>query len=419
MIAVFTVRFPAPVARVLAAAALACCVLEANAAGIEDAINAIAKPSVNKKSYFAVVDVKTDRAGEVVDAALNAVKRYASGASVNQKIPPAVKPAVPNRMRLVSRGPGQEPQCDGDIANIAALDTSMSKYGEGTFSVVCIFPYKGGYQINYFASFSQQTGGANANILGAMIGRLVTNAIGIGDSSSFVGKTIESIQEKLADAGLKGTLVELFPEIKGLAVVKDAAPMADATPPVPATAPSPSAIPVQAQAPVVADGTPPLPAEAQMLSPLMAQVAAADPAAYQEAMRAMADATARMREAQAAAIAQYASAQGVPAPGAVPAVAATVPRPQPAVYSVPGPVAGEGGALQARKDLTAMGLTYHDGHQFMAAIKRGDALAVRLFIVAQGVDPAQAGPDGVTPLQAARQVGQPDVIAMLQQAGAR
>jgi hypothetical protein len=42
--------------------------------------------------------------------------------------------------------------------------------------------------------------------------------------------------------------------------------------------------------------------------------------------------------------------------------------------------------LQARKDLTSMGLTYHDSRQFLDAVKRNDAIAAELFIAGQGVD---------------------------------
>ncbi len=45
-------------------------------------------------------------------------------------------------------------------------------------------------------------------------------------------------------------------------------------------------------------------------------------------------------------------------------------------------------ALQARKDLNAMGLRYYDEDQFRAAVKRGDKLAVDLFIAGKGIDPA-------------------------------
>jgi hypothetical protein len=42
--------------------------------------------------------------------------------------------------------------------------------------------------------------------------------------------------------------------------------------------------------------------------------------------------------------------------------------------------------LQARKDLTAMGLTYHDSRQFLDAVKRNDAIAAELFIAGKGID---------------------------------
>jgi hypothetical protein len=43
-------------------------------------------------------------------------------------------------------------------------------------------------------------------------------------------------------------------------------------------------------------------------------------------------------------------------------------------------------SLQARKDLTAMGLRYYDEKQFLEAVERGDALAVELFIAGRGVN---------------------------------
>ena len=42
--------------------------------------------------------------------------------------------------------------------------------------------------------------------------------------------------------------------------------------------------------------------------------------------------------------------------------------------------------LQARRDLTAIGLTYHDSKQFLDAVKRNDAVAAELFIAGGGVD---------------------------------
>ena len=42
--------------------------------------------------------------------------------------------------------------------------------------------------------------------------------------------------------------------------------------------------------------------------------------------------------------------------------------------------------LQARKDLHAMGLKYWDEQQFLEAVRRGDRIAVELFVAARGLE---------------------------------
>ena len=59
-------------------------------------------------------------------------------------------------------------------------------------------------------------------------------------------------------------------------------------------------------------------------------------------------------------------------------------------------------ALQARKDLTAMGLRYFDSGQLLEAVRRNDALAVELFVAARGVDLTARDADGLTALALAQ-----------------
>ena len=68
--------------------------------------------------------------------------------------------------------------------------------------------------------------------------------------------------------------------------------------------------------------------------------------------------------------------------------------------------------LDARKELTAMGLQYFDQEQFIAAIKRGDKLAFELFVAGGGVD-LTAEVDGKTPMQIARENGRTQIFALL------
>ena len=62
-------------------------------------------------------------------------------------------------------------------------------------------------------------------------------------------------------------------------------------------------------------------------------------------------------------------------------------------------------SLQARKDLTAMGLHYYDHGEFLDAVKRNDELATELFIAGRGVDLTQRAWSGRSALDIARDNG--------------
>jgi hypothetical protein len=70
-------------------------------------------------------------------------------------------------------------------------------------------------------------------------------------------------------------------------------------------------------------------------------------------------------------------------------------------------------ALQARKDLTAMGLKYHDPNEFLAAVERDDALAVELFIEGRGVNVGAKDAKGRTALEIARAKGNDPMAQLL------
>ena len=76
-------------------------------------------------------------------------------------------------------------------------------------------------------------------------------------------------------------------------------------------------------------------------------------------------------------------------------------------------VQGDSSAMQARKDLTAIGLSYHDRDQFLDAVKRKDAIAVRLFLIGRGVDPNAKDAWGNSALELARRGGDPEIIGLL------
>ncbi|MEO7104784.1 MAG: response regulator [Rhodoferax sp.] len=73
---------------------------------------------------------------------------------------------------------------------------------------------------------------------------------------------------------------------------------------------------------------------------------------------------------------------------------------------------GQWPELEARKQLTAMGLQYFDHGQFFSAIRRADQLAVALFVAGRGVD-KYTSLDGKTALALAQEVGKTEIIQLL------
>jgi len=107
------------------------------------------------------------------------------------------------------------------------------------------------------------------------------------------------------------------------------------------------------------------------------------------------------------------------------AVAALIPdRPaqaavavQPAAAPVVGPVAAApstmAAKIEARKNLTAMGLQYHSQEQFLGAIQRNDDVAVHLYLDAGGIGLTAKGSNGKTPAEVANAVGALGVAKMI------
>lgn len=98
----------------------------------------------------------------------------------------------------------------------------------------------------------------------------------------------------------------------------------------------------------------------------------------------------------------------------------TLPRPRSAAslaapHRSPVPVSPSPAAwpeLEARKELTAMGLQYFDQDQFFSAIRRSDQLAVALFVAGRGIA-KDATLDGKTPLSLAQALGNPEIVKLL------
>lgn len=74
-------------------------------------------------------------------------------------------------------------------------------------------------------------------------------------------------------------------------------------------------------------------------------------------------------------------------------------------------------SVQARMELTAIGLRYYDAAQFLDAVKRDDALAVELYVIGRGVNLAARDADGRSALEIARSSRNPAIVRLLETAG--
>ncbi|TCV81219.1 ankyrin repeat domain-containing protein [Sulfurirhabdus autotrophica] len=346
------------------------------------------------KTTYAVYDIKPESLDPAVieKAVLNAIRTYAQNAQVGHSIPPATLPVVAAKMSFTKnpRMNAQVPQCDGEIFQITASDNSFASSGEKTKSVACLFPYKDGYRLNYYAAYGQMSGGANTNILGAMLAR----AVGVGDSSKFIAKTLERIEENLKEQGTTPQLIQLYPKIEG----KQVTPMEDPVQPIAQAAPvtnAPLSQPAPTQGSAMNNMAPmnaynPM---ALMNSPLTANLSPADRAKLAEAMT----------QQKAMMNNYYGKAQAAPE--------TVTPQPQTPQKLSP---------LQARKELTSIGMGYANADQFFEAVQRNDKLAVELFIAAQSIDlNSVKDKKGQTPLQVAAHQGaeQGSIAQMLRDAG--
>lgn len=344
----------------------------------QNPLTEIAGSTYREKTVYAVYDLpgKDLKVEAIESAALDAVRTYARNSQVRQGIPMTPFPEYPGQMTIGTRNSGgPKPDCAGEVFSIEGLDKSMAKYGEMTYHRFCLFPYAGGYRLNYFALYGQQSGvgNPNPNVLSAMLGRAMGSLVGLGDSSVIINKMLERLEGNLHDAGMTYKLVQLHPkDMTGRVLVEDdlVRPTAPAV-----TALPPSAVPVAVQ-----------PQPTPNTTPLPAQTAAALPPELAQLQFAMQRQNEMLRQ-------QMAAKQAAASPTKKPS------------------------AVEARKELTAMGLQYFSQEQFVAAIRRGDSLAVDLFITGGGVD-LNLATAGVTPLKTAESSGQQEIVALLKNNGA-
>ena len=137
-------------------------------------------------SGYAIFDIKAGpvvRAARIVDAIKADLQKGTTQVQIVNSIPPSPLPDTPGRFQLASplKGSGLAsfaaagaqslliPTCGGAIMTANARDSSMNRYGEATTFFACLMPYRDGYALNVYTTFTKasgrvQLGGARSDV---------------------------------------------------------------------------------------------------------------------------------------------------------------------------------------------------------------------------------------------------------------
>lgn len=180
-------------------------------------------PTQKTESAYLILDVKATTADRnaLLNDVTKAVQTHMSHARVNRGIPPATIPEQASRFRLANPLAGtsmgtfaaaagvamQMPVCDDPLMTISAGDTGGMQYGERTSFFTCVVQYRGGYQVNIYATFSETTGGLSPDILGATLAKSL-----VGGRSQFIPRVMEEVRSAAGRYGEIAIVDSYIPE---------------------------------------------------------------------------------------------------------------------------------------------------------------------------------------------------------------
>lgn len=403
----------------------------------QDALNSILRNTTTTKPTLVVFDIRpaTVSLGAVHEAILGAFRVHYDGLKAHQELAPYPLPTGAPRMRFVKEmsafGEINVPVCEGATSQITAQDSSGAKYGDGSVIQACAFPYKEGVRVNFYASYIETSGGKTSlNVMGGALGRLLTRAVGIGDSSKFIDVTVDELESRFKALSPSTLIVEMQPTREGKTINPDpAVPLLANSTNVQMSGnsgftntPLPNAVNTSYQNPTA----PIMPQQAILgamsgnhgsnqdkaaliaSSPRLSALLAKYPN-YARLMMATGNGGAIPLLEQQLANPAFA-AQFEKAAADVETRAGSVSQSHTQTTYSNDPVITP---AAARKELSAMGLTYFSQEQFVDAIMRQDNLACTLFLQGQGVTVSMPDKLGRYPLKVPTSA---DITAMLKAA---
>lgn len=175
-------------------------------------------PTVQQESSFVIFDVQSPSINrqQLMDAITSAVQKNQQQVRVTRDIQTGELPDKPGRfamkdmfanshMAALLQAQGRTmkmPVCDNPILTLNSGNSSAS--GNTTF-FLCVIPYKAGYSVNIYSTFTTSTGGVSVDALS----RALAKSIG-GDDSQFIPRAMNDVRTATESVGGKVTIIDSY-----------------------------------------------------------------------------------------------------------------------------------------------------------------------------------------------------------------
>lgn len=173
-------------------------------------------PTYKKDASFVIYDVQpiSVNRSQLLDAITQAVQKNQSEVRVTRDIQTGDLPENPVRFTmndpLANSGIGalmaaqgqsmKTPVCNSPVLTLNSGNKSGS--GNTTF-FLCVVPYKAGYSVNIYATFSSASGGISVAALSSALSKSIA-----GDSSQYIPRAMNEVRVAAESVGGKVTIID-------------------------------------------------------------------------------------------------------------------------------------------------------------------------------------------------------------------
>ena len=176
-------------------------------------------PTKERSEGYRIYDLKQVSSLSTLAKSLKmSLQKNSDKAVFTNNIPPHPLPEEPGRFQVVNpfansnlgalmaaQGGGPRvPKCEN--SPFTGMTQDNFDGSENTTFFVCLQPYKEGYHMDIYYTFTKVSGGFSAEALGKALAQSVA-----GDSSQFIPRTIADLEKAAQSSGAKIKLVESYP----------------------------------------------------------------------------------------------------------------------------------------------------------------------------------------------------------------